>query len=80
MGCKRLNASDELILKKHNINVDFGEDVFRFQLVPQYHSDLPKITNSVLKTRSPLSIHKVFKYLIKKLQEAQEQEGLTDDC
>ena len=67
MGCKKLNASDELILKKNNINVEFGEDVFRFHLVPYYYSDLPKITTSVLKTRSTLSVHKVFKYLVKKL-------------
>ena len=50
------------------MNVESGEDVFRFYLVPEQYSDLPKITNSVLKTRSTLSLHKVYKYLIKKLQ------------
>lgn len=69
MGCKRLNASDELILKKHKINFEAGEDVFRFNLIPVYHSDLPRITTSVLKTRSTLSINKVHKYLVKKLVE-----------
>ena len=72
LGCKRLNASDDLILKQHKINVESGEDVFRFHLVPEYNSDLPRITNSVLKTRSTLSLHKVYKYLTKKLQEATE--------
>lgn len=69
MGCKKLNASDDLILKRNKINVESGEDVFRFHLIPEYNSDLPRITNSVLKTRSTLSLYKVFKYLIKKLNE-----------
>ena len=69
-GCKKLNASDDLILKQNNINVESGEDVFRFHLIPEYNSDLPKITTSVLKTRSTLSLHKVYKYLLKKLEEA----------
>lgn len=71
MACKKLNASDDLVLKQNKINVEAGEDVFRFHLVPEYNSDLPKITNSVLKTRSTLSLHKVYKYLIKKLMETQ---------
>jgi hypothetical protein len=69
MGCKKLNASDDLILKRNKINVESGEDVFRFHLIPEYNSDLPRITTSVLKTRSTLSLYKVFKYLIKKLNE-----------
>ena len=67
-GCKKLNASDDTILRRQRINVEAGDDVFRFYLVPEQHSDLPKITNSVLKTRSTLSLNKVYKYLIKKLQ------------
>jgi len=67
-GCKRLNASDDLILKKHKINVESGEDIFRFYLFPDPSSELPRITSSVLKTRGTLSMNKVFKYLIKKLQ------------
>jgi hypothetical protein len=81
LGCKRLNASDELILLRRGINVESGEDVFRFHLIPEYYSDLPRITNSVLKTRSTLSIHKVFKYLVKKLNETINNESgfmLTD--
>ena len=66
-GCKKVNASDELVLKNHKINYDGGEDVFRFHLSPDYNSDLPRITHSVLKTRSTLSLHKVYRYLIKKL-------------
>jgi hypothetical protein len=58
-GCKRLNASDDNILKANKINFEGGEDVFRFYLVPEQFSDLPRITNSVLKTRSTLSLHKV---------------------
>ena len=69
-GCKKLNASDDLILRQNSINVESGEDVFRFHLIPEYNSDLPKITTSVLKTRSTLSLHKVYKYLVKKLEEA----------
>ena len=76
LGCKRLNASDELILLRSGINVESGEDVFRFHLIPEYYSGLPRITNSVLKTRSTLSIHKVFKYLIKKLNEIDGKEIL----
>lgn len=57
------------------INVESGEDVFRFHLIPEYYSDLPRITNSVLKTRSTLSIHKVFKYLVKKLNETYITDG-----
>jgi hypothetical protein len=54
--------------------VEAGEDVFRFHLIPEYNSDLPKITTSVLKTRSTLSLHKVHKYLIKKLEESSAEE------
>ena len=59
LGCKRLNVSDYLILKNHRVNVESGEDVFRFNLIPEFGSDLPRITSSVLKTRSTLSLHKV---------------------
>lgn len=69
MSCKRLNASDDIVLKQHGITVESGEDIFRFHLVPEFHADLPKITTSVLKTRSTLSLHKVYKYLLKKLEE-----------
>lgn len=34
-GCKKLNASDEKILEKNKINVESGDDVFRFYLVPE---------------------------------------------
>jgi hypothetical protein len=78
-GCKRLNASDDSILKQNKINVEGGEDVFRFYLVPEQFSDLPRITNSVLKTRSTLSLHKVYKYLIKKLQTEHAIEDVPDD-
>jgi hypothetical protein len=66
-GCKQLNASDDQILKKNKINVESGEDVFRFYLYPEEGSELPKITSSVLKTRGTLSMNKVFRYLLKKL-------------
>jgi len=66
-GCKKLNASDETILKKHKINVESGEDIFRFHLYPYQGTELPEITKSVLKTRGTLSMNKVYRYLIKKL-------------
>lgn len=69
IGCKKLNVSDDLVLKQNGINVESGEDVFRFYLIPEYNSDLPRITSSVLKTRSTLSLQKVYKYLVKKLEE-----------
>lgn len=34
-GCKRLNASDDRILLKNKINVEGGDDVFRFYLFPE---------------------------------------------
>ena len=77
-GCKRLNASDDIVLKQNGINVDAGEDVFRFHLIPEYNSDLPKITSSVLKTRSTLSLHKVYKSLIKKLEENNAEDLFPD--
>lgn len=66
-GCKRLNASDDRILLKNKINVEGGDDVFRFYLFPEQYSDLPKITSSILKTRGTLTMLKVYKYLLKKL-------------
>ena len=69
-GCKKLNASDELILKRH---------IFRFYLLPEINSDLPKITTSVLKTRGTLSMNKVYKYLIKKLSHEKAIEDVPDD-
>lgn len=45
-------------------------------MIPEYNSDLPRITTSVLKTRITLSLHKVYKYLVKKLAELiYEDEG-----
>jgi len=41
--------------------------VFRFNLLPEPFSGLRKITQSVLKTRSTLSIYRVYKYLAKRL-------------
>ena len=84
-GCKKLNASDDNILRINKINFESGEDVFRFYLVPEQFTDLPPITKSVLKTRSTLSLHKVYKYLIKKLQtdhgiEDLSDESLADQC
>ncbi len=78
-GCKKLNSHDDLVLKNNGINVEAGEDVFRFHLMPDHNSDLPKITHSVLKTRSTLSLHKVYRYLFKKLQEANVEEYLGDE-
>ena len=78
-GCKNLNASDETILKKHKINVEAGEDVFRFLLQPEDNTDLPKITSSVLKTRGTLSMNKVYRYLIKKLANEKAIEEIPDD-
>ena len=66
-GCKNLNASDDQILRRHKINVESGEDIFRFYLFPDRTSDLPKITTGILKTRGTLSLNKVYKYLTKKL-------------
>ena len=44
--------------------------MFRFQLQPDVSSnDLPPITKSVLKTRSTLSLNKVYKYLFKRLNQ-----------
>ena len=78
-GCKKVNASDDKILQKHKINVEGGDDVFRFYLFPDQYSDLPKITSSVLKTRATLSMHKVYKYLIKKLSSEKVIEDMPDD-
>ena len=79
IGCKKLNNHDDLVLKNNGINVEAGEDVFRFHLMPDHNSDLPKITHNVLKTRSTLSLHKVYRYLIKKLQEANVEDYLGEE-
>lgn len=79
-GCKRLNQYDDVVLRNNKINFDAGEDVFRFHLMPDHNSDMPKITHSVLKTRSTLSLHKVYRYLIKKLQEANVAEYIEEDA
>lgn len=78
-GCKKLNASDDVILRTNKINFEGGEDVFRFYLIPEQFSDLPRITNSVLKTRSTLSLHKVYKYLFKKLMSDHILEDISED-
>lgn len=78
-GCKRLNASDETILKKHKINVESGEDIFRFHLFPLQGTELPEITKSVLKTRGTLSMNKVYRYLIKKLVAEKAIEEIPED-
>ena len=78
-SCKKLNASDDKILLKNKINVEGGEDVFRFYLFPEIYSDLPKITTSVLKTRATLSVHKVYRYLLKKLYSERAIEEMPED-
>jgi len=67
VGCKKLKNTDQELLKKHGFNIKGGEDVFRFNLLPEPFSGLKKITQSVLKTRSTLSIYRVYKYLSKRL-------------
>mmetsp|Transcript_35060 Transcript_35060/g.34738 ORF Transcript_35060/g.34738 Transcript_35060/m.34738 type:complete len:164 (+) Transcript_35060:45-536(+) len=67
VGCKKLKNSDIELLKTSGFNVTGGEDVFRFNLLPEPFSGLKKITQSVLKTRSTLSIFRVYKYLAKRL-------------
>ena len=67
VGCKKLKNTDQELLKTHGFNVIGGEDVFRFNLLPEPFSGLRKITQSVLKTRSTLSIYRVYKYLAKRL-------------
>jgi hypothetical protein len=78
-GCKQLNVSDDQVLRRHRINVEAGEDVFRFYLFPDDASELPRITSSVLKTRGTLSMNKVFKYLIKKLISEKAIEDVPDE-
>jgi len=78
-GCKELSVSDDQILKRHKINVESGEDVFRFHLQPEDNTDLPKITSSVLKTRGTLSMNKVYRYLIRKLAVEKAIEAVPDD-
>ena len=78
-GCKKLNASDETILKKNKINVESGEDIFRFHLYPEADTELPEITKSVLKTRGTLSMNKVYRYLIKKLVSEKAIEDVPED-
>ena len=77
-GCKKLNASDDNILRQNKINFEGGEDIFRFYLEPDYYSDLPAITKSILKTRSTLSLHKVYKYLGKKLHSEYGMDDIID--
>lgn len=79
IGCKKLKSHDDLVLKNNGIGVEAGEDVFRFHLMPDHNSDLPRITHNVLKTRSTLSLHKVYRYLVKKLQEANVEDYLDEE-
>lgn len=80
MGCKKLNHSDDQILLKKNIKCDGVDDVFRFHLQPDVSSsDLPPITKSVLKTRSTLSLNKVYKYLFKRLMQIKIDDLLPDN-
>jgi len=67
VGCKKLKANDQDLLKQHGFNVKAGEDVFRFNLLPEPFSGFKKITQSVLKTRSTLSIYRVYKYLARRI-------------
>ena len=66
-GCKKLNASFEIILKKNKINLESGEDIFRFNLYPKAETELADIMKSVMKIRGTLRMKKVCRYLIKKL-------------
>jgi hypothetical protein len=80
MGCKKLNHSDDMILIKKQIHCEGVDDVFRFQLQPDVSSnDLPPITKSVLKTRSTLSLNKVYKYLFKRLMQIKIEDLLRND-
>lgn len=54
-------------MERNGLTVKAGEDLFRFYLLPDPFCELKKVTNSVLKTRSTLSIHRVSRYLAKRL-------------
>jgi hypothetical protein len=80
-SCKKIYSHDHMILKTNSINGESGDDIFRFYLTPLPYSELPKITQSVLKTRSTLSLFRVQKYLLKKFAErnVEEQFGAIHD-
>lgn len=62
-----MKNSDSDRLKNHGLNVQGGEDLYRFYLVPDPFCEIKRITNSVLKTWSTLSIYWVNRYLAKRL-------------
>eukprot|EP00742_Colponemidia_sp_Colp-10_P006503 GILJ01006968.1.p1 GENE.GILJ01006968.1~~GILJ01006968.1.p1 ORF type:complete len:656 (-),score=43.23 GILJ01006968.1:188-2155(-) len=68
MGCKFvLGMEQQDRLREVGVTLEAGEDTFRFYLVPHSSTDLPRITTSVLKTRSTLSMQRVYRYLLRKL-------------
>ena len=62
-----LKAYEERALRNSQLLVEGGEDIFRFYLLPEPFSELPKVTTCILKTRSTLSVHRVYRYLAKRL-------------
>ena len=77
VGCKKVNSYQFPRLGRVGIEADTGEDVFRFHLVPTDGSSLQRVTNSLLKTRSTLYMHRVYRYLLKKLNLDMQQDDPT---
>lgn len=67
IGCKKLKSSDHELLTRRGFNVKHGEDIFRFNLLPEPFSGFKKISQNVLKTRSTLSIYRIYKYLARRI-------------
>jgi len=79
VGCKRLTSQDVRQLEAQCQKVYSGEDTFRFYLIPHKPSELAPITHSVLKSRSTLSMQRVYKYLLRKLNIDYNTMGMTPD-
>jgi hypothetical protein len=67
-GCDEINEISVKMLEEKNIEVDYGESICQFLLMPEKENELPTITNNLFKGRSTLSIHRVKNFLEEKLK------------
>jgi len=85
-GCKRLNINHIMLLEEQGTYVDSGDDICRFYMLPEREGEFVKITDNILKTRSSLSVYKLYRFLQEKLGKAdknltyEELENLQITC
>jgi len=67
-GCDGINEITVQSLEEKGIEVEYGESICKFLLLPEKENELPSVSSNPFKGRSSLSIHRLKNFLQEKLK------------